>query len=949
MPPSDVERVLKPWLHGRPNSDGEWRGFCPLCEDPKTSKTPSASFQIKVGVWHCVGKCGRGGSIRTLMRQIASGRLPSQKQQSSDDNVVPIDRGNKSKRKMPSDRQIKLWTKKLLGNDMAMRVMTEKRGLTKKSIKRFNLGWDGQRFTIPIYDEHGDVVNIRRYKPNAREHKDKMLSYGKGTGEGRIDGLDTLAESDWVVLAEGEMDRRIGLQNGIPCVTHTAGAGTFKAEWSPKFKDKVVYIAYDEDQSGDAGAQKVRKALEGFAKQVYRLNLGTGIKGGDLTDYFVMGRTKSDLIQAMGEAKLWYDRDVKHDVPKKGKKVTVEESQNSAHNYPIEMTVMVAGKQEPPYIAPKKMTGTCDMGASQYKCASCFFAANNGQRTMGFDPDNKELLQVIGAGQTSLQNLYAKLMEANCTNHVVFNVDEEYSIEELAITPSVEHRTEDVEVPIHRGVFNVGSYKTPVNALARIVGQQRPRPNSQRGIIHGWHIEPVESDLDTFQMTPDLMEKLKRFRTEAGQSPLEKCVEIADDMAANVTRIYGRPMLHVGYDLVWHSLVSFPFEGKNVTKGWLECLVIGDTRTGKSETANALAKHYGAGIVKPLEGASFAGLVGGNDKMQGDHFMVKWGLIPLNDKRLVVLDEMSGLYANGNRESKGIIEEMSSIRSEGKAQISKIATAETSARTRLIWISNPLRSSQSLADSSGGSIPALQDLVRNPEDIARFDFVMAESGNDVPSSIINSKRHRRIKHRYVTTYAHQLVMWAWSRRPDQVVFADGVEEFIYAAAEDLGSRYVPDPPLIQIANARIKVCRIAVALAARTFSTDKTGELVVVKKAHVKDAVKFLDEIYGKPAMGYKAASEKRIEDRKRAEKAKDQARKYLRANRSLVETLMAVGATDFRKRDFEEFGGVDRDDVSEIIPRLLGWRLITRKSRGYMMMEPALVELLRELEAEGG
>ena len=53
-----------------------------------------------------------------------------------------------------------------------------------------------------------------------------------------------------------------------------------------------------------------------------------------------------------------------------------------------------------------------------------------------------------------------------------------------------------------------------------------------------------------------------------------------------------------------HSLTSFMFEGKAVTKGWLECLVIGDTRTGKSETATAMAKHYGAGIVKPLEGRS---------------------------------------------------------------------------------------------------------------------------------------------------------------------------------------------------------------------------------------------------------------------------------------------------------------------------------------------------------
>ncbi len=944
MAATDVQQVLKPWLYGRPADDGEWRGYCPYCEDPKSSKTPSASFHMRMGVWHCVGKCGRGGSIKTLARQIIAGKVKADT--SGDDNVVPI---KGKKRPLPSARQLMLWHKKLLGNPAALRLVTDKRGLTKETLRKFKIGYDGQRFTIPIYDADGELVNVRKYKPNAREHKDKMISHGVGYGEGRIYGLDTLEENEDILLTEGEMDRLIGIQYDLPAVTHTAGAPTFKAEWGPLFKDKNVYIAYDEDQAGNSGAQKVRKILEPYAASIHRVALGTGIKGGDVTDFFVtLGRGKSDMLDAMRDAKTWFVREGKHKVPAKGKKVSVEESQNASHNYPIEMTVMVAGKQEPPYLAPKRLTGRCDMGAAQYKCANCFFAANEGQRTVEFDPDNKELLNVIGAGDQRLQALYAKLTEANCNNHITFDVEEEFTIEELAITPSVEHRTEDIEVPIHRTVYNVGSYRTPVNQLARIVGQQRPKPGSQRGIIHGWRVEPVASDLDTFQMTPELYTKLKRFRPAEGQTPLEKCVEIADDLAANVTRIYGRPMLHVGYDLVYHSLIGFMFEGKPITKGWVECLVIGDTRTGKSETAAALTKHYKAGMLKPLEGASFAGLVGGNDKMQGDHFMVKWGLIPLNDRRMLFLDEMSGLYANGDGRSNGIIESMSSIRSEGKAQISKIAAAETSARTRLAWITNPLRGG-SLAESSVGCLSALTDLVRNPEDIARFDFVMAAASNDVPSSIINSTRHRKIKHRYNTTLCSALIMWAWSRRTDQVRFLKGVEEHIYAAAEDLGSRYVPDPPLIQIANARIKVARLAVAFAARTFSTDRSGEVVMVKRAHVRAAVQFLDTIYGEQAMGYLERSNKIMENRRRAEKAKVEARKYLKQNPSLIETLLAVGATDFRKRDFEEFGGVDRDDVAVIIPKLLGWRLITRKSRGYMAMEPALVDLLRELEGEGG
>lgn len=40
------------WLVGLPGSDGECRAYCINCEDPRTSKSPSASYNFKVEVWH---------------------------------------------------------------------------------------------------------------------------------------------------------------------------------------------------------------------------------------------------------------------------------------------------------------------------------------------------------------------------------------------------------------------------------------------------------------------------------------------------------------------------------------------------------------------------------------------------------------------------------------------------------------------------------------------------------------------------------------------------------------------------------------------------------------------------------------------------------------------------------------------------------------------------------
>jgi hypothetical protein len=938
------QRAFSRYLHGRPGADGEWRAFCPVHEDPNTSRTPSASFNFDTGVWHCMG-CDIGGRIGSLYRTIKehNGVAPGAKTAVKPKGVPFKNTNNNTDlRPLPSAKQIKLWTKRLLGNEPAMRLIADKRGLSTKTIKRYGVGWDGQRYTIPIYDKDGDLVNIRRYKPNAKQAKDKMISWGKGHGEGRIYGFETLEKHDEVLLCEGEMDRLVALEHGLPAVAHTSGAMVFKAEWVTHFKGKDVFIAYDEDKTGDNGAIKAAQMLKQTARSVHRVKLSTGIDGGDVTDFFMVdGRTADDMYLLMQESSVLFSREVNHVAPTRGKPVTLEESQSTKHDGPIEITVMVKGKQTPAYVAPSIVVGNCGMTAGA-PCAICPLAVNEGERKVEVPRDDERLLKFIDASDKRKHELYRELTEAKCKNHVEFSVDGEYEIEELVATTSVDTRSEDAQAPFTRHVYNIGSYKTPINQLARIVGKQVPDPRNQRGVLMGWHNEPVNSDIDNVTLTPELVEALKVFRPRKSQSPLEKCIEIAGDLADNVTHIYGRDMLHVAYDLVWHSATSFKFNDEQVTKGWLECLVIGDTRTGKSETAQALIRHYGAGTLTSCEGVTFAGLVGGAQQIvKNGPWMVTWGLLPLNDRRLAVLDEMSGL------KDKGIIESMSSIRSEGRAQIQKISADAASARVRLIWISNPA-DERRLSQSPGSALSAMKQLIRSPEDIARFDFVTAAANDEVPSSEINRARTKRRRHVYKEDLAHALVMWAWSRRSDQVRWSGDTETYVFAAAEDVGSRYVSDPPLVQIENVRIKIARLAVAFAARTFSTTKSGEIIVVKREHVRSAVEFLDLVYGTQAMGYAAHSRKVATDRKRAEKSKTLARNYLKNNPHLIDVLQAVGASTFRPRDFEEIGGVDKHEANEITTRFLGWRMINRGNSGRMRLEPALVALLRELEGEG-
>ena len=144
----------------------------------------------------------------------------------------------------------------------------------------------------------------------------------------------------------------------------------------------------------------------------------------------------------------------------------------------------------------------------------------------------------------------------------------------------------------------------------------------------------------------------------------DKLTEIYTDLSHNVTFIYDRPSLIFAFDLAFHSALSFNFQGKPVHKGWVEALIVSDTRCGKSETADKLVNHYKLGEICSAENTSFAGLVGGMQQV-GSRWHLTWGKIPINDRRLVIIDEVSGLETD-------VIGLMSGIRASGVAEIIKI-------------------------------------------------------------------------------------------------------------------------------------------------------------------------------------------------------------------------------------------------------------------------------------
>src|SRR5690606_25246764 len=119
-----------------------------------------------------------------------------------------------------------------------------------------------------------------------------------------------------------------------------------------------------------------------------------------------------------------------------------------------------------------------------------------------------------------------------------------------------------------------------------------PDPKKQYATLIIDEYKTLEDSVSTFTMTEEIHEELKQFQVKEKQTVQEKFDEIHSDLAYNVTRIYGRNDIMTAVDLTYHSVLSFYFQGKREQRGWVETLIIGDTRTGESETVLSLLKHY---------------------------------------------------------------------------------------------------------------------------------------------------------------------------------------------------------------------------------------------------------------------------------------------------------------------------------------------------------------------
>ena len=416
---------------------------------------------------------------------------------------------------------------------------------------------------------------------------------------------------------------------------------------------------------------------------------------------------------------------------------------------------------------------------------------------------------------------------------------------------------------------------------------------------------------------------------------VKKLDEIYTDLAANITGIYGRQDVHLAVDLGYYSPLKFIFDGRAIEKAYPEILIIGDTRCGKTQIAETLHRHYGCGAVAQAEAMSYSGLVGGCQKMFDTQFDVTWGKLPQNNRRLVIIDETSGM-------DEDLFGKLSSIRSSGEASVEKIAAAKTEAKTRIIWLSNP-RGKITVGQFSSG-VSVIESLCSQPEDIARWDMAIILAKDDVDVYAHRSNNGKVVPHRFTSQRCHDLVLWAWTRERSEVIITPEATDACYVLGKAMSEKYDSGFTLVHEAEQPLKLARLSTALAARLFSSPD-GKHLVVEPCHVEYIYEYLNRVYDSRHFGYdtyclNSKSGNSIID--------------LEDITEFMVRIKEVGCNQFlmlekmRLKDIEEFLGVTTDEAKTMLARLLQNNALKRLGGDYYRKSQQFNEMLRTFVTEG-
>lgn len=829
---TELERMGVKYTPASPN---EVKFLCPKHEE----KTPSCFLNTEKNLWNCKG-CSSSGDIVSLICLFT---------QQTRDLVIAF-LAKEYKIRYEKEISIEL-VEKLHRNIKKAGPLLQglyDRGVTDEMISAARIGFSERknRITIPIYNISRSVIDIREYLPGAKVNKFRSQKYYGGIHLYQSEQLGYnpiwIAGGEIKALVLGTYLKDLG----AGAVSTTCGEGSWHPDFNSLLKDKIVYICMDVDQAGKAASIAIAKEVYSFVRSVFIVKLPLDIKKyphGDINDY-IFKEGKKDFIELMKYADQWHPPQVEIEDVEEAVEIPLSDAINSEQiGKRIKVEGVITSMDSTPFLVPKKMGIFC--GRDQGCCSICPIKQrpcneSTGETEVEIPSNSKGIIEIVNINKRfQREGILIGLNIPTTCKVVKFIPKSFWTVLDVRLSPQLniaQQKSHNISQPAYC-VCN--GEPLEMNTPYKLTGKILPRPQTQQAVMLMDKAERAKDSLDTFKCSREELALLSIFKADVLN---DKLIDIYMDLEANVTKIYARRDLHLLIDLCYHAPLRFRLDEESIN-GWTNVLIVGDSSQGKTKTLESLMLHYGLGERVDCKNATTAGLLGGLHQMGGRWF-ASWGIIPTHDRRLVILEEIKGMKPE-------VCGSLTDMRSSGVAMIPKIEKQKAFARTRLIMASNP-KSGKNVSSYSFGT-EVIKELIPGLEDIRRFDIAMLLASEEVDIRNINKLSQERtiVEHKYTSKLCQLLILWAWTRKEEQVIFEQSAMEEIIRIAVDFTKEYTELIPIVDRGTIRQKLARLTAGLAARVFSTDDTGEKLIVKREHVLYIEIFIKRIYNSKYFRY--------------------------------------------------------------------------------------------------
>ena len=604
------------------------------------------------------------------------------------------------------------------------------------------------------------------------------------------------------------------------CITGGEMSMPLSPTW---FTGRDVVILYDNDEAGKLGAVKLATYLLPYCNTIKNCtNFHEVCKEDkeDITDFFnKYGKTREDLIQYMSNTPYFTEEDSVKNSPIP--LITLQEATQPANlNRLVRSNIQVAAVSEVQYALPCVITG------EKIKTTGDAKETMVAGEVRDWELDDNNLVDILhlidnNFKSKDIRNNAKELLHIPKTEkYVSIKYSEKAIVYKAYVTEMLESMNTDT-MPMEYTCYSIG-HRLESGKKYMVTYKLVPHPyKGQQLIMLITDVVTANDSVSNFVITDKVKNDLAVIQNIPGT--LTEKVDTLVQKVKGLLGYDGNDTLITAMDLAYHTVLGFNFGSFKNVRGYLDTLIVGESRVGKSSTAEALRTTYQLGTFTSLAGnsATVPGLIGGSNKTSGGAFQTKAGLIPQNHKGLIIFEEFGKCNTN-------IVRELTDVRSSNEVRITRVSgTLTLPAMVRMISLSNVKTTSgeiKSIASYPNG-ISIVTELVSTAEDIARYDVIAILS--DKGSKEINPMW--RPEEPFADEIYQTRIRWVWSRKPEQVILSDEVCNYIIGAANDLNSKYDCHIKIFGT-EAWKKVARLAIAVAAYTVSTDETYNNIIVKQ-----------------------------------------------------------------------------------------------------------------------